>query len=68
VAASVKHLVLFHHDPDRSDDDLDMIGRMARTELAPHGIASTVAYEGLELDLSNPGSLVGEPAGHSLID
>ena len=68
IAAAVRHLVLFHHDPDRSDDDLDRIGRMAQTELSPHGITSTVAYEGLELDLSNPETISGPQTGHSLID
>ncbi|MFQ5571769.1 MAG: MBL fold metallo-hydrolase [Rhodothermales bacterium] len=51
VAAGVKHLVLFHHDPERTDDALDALQIDAARTLAPHGIACTVAYEGLALDL-----------------
>lgn len=51
VQAHVKHLVLFHHDPERSDDDLDMIQAEARAYLEPYGIACTAAYEGLTLTL-----------------
>lgn len=54
VAARVEHLVLFHHDPDRTDDALDALQADARARLAPHGIACTAAYEGLTLDLSSP--------------
>lgn len=50
-AAHVKHLVLFHHDPDRSDTDLDAIQAQAQADLAPEGIACTAAYEGLTLRL-----------------
>jgi len=56
IQAGVRHLVLFHHDPDRTDDEMDRIGQMASDELEPHGIVSTIAYEGLSIDLSNPGS------------
>jgi phosphoribosyl 1,2-cyclic phosphodiesterase len=51
AAAEVKHLVLFHHDPDRTDDDLDRIQADARAWLARHapGVRCTAAYEGLEL-------------------
>lgn len=51
IAAEVKHLVLFHHDPDRSDDALDALQTDARVMLAPHGIACTAAYEGLRMEL-----------------
>lgn len=52
AAARVKQLVLFHHDPERSDDELDGIQdetgswlrRRSQTE-------SCVAYEGLELSV-----------------
>ncbi|HKC83908.1 MAG TPA: MBL fold metallo-hydrolase [bacterium] len=51
--AKVKRLVLFHHDPDRSDDALDHIGRDAqragRERLA--GLEVLVAREGLELEV-----------------
>jgi phosphoribosyl 1,2-cyclic phosphodiesterase len=51
--ANVKRLVLFHHDPDRSDDALDHIGRDAsragRDRLAT--LEVVVAREGLELEV-----------------
>ncbi len=49
AAAQVQHLVLFHHDPDRSDDELDRIQAQARAWMAQHApaIQCTVAYEGL---------------------
>jgi hypothetical protein len=43
--------VLYHHDPDRSDDALDQIGRDAQraaSERRP-GLEVVVAREGLEL-------------------
>lgn len=52
VAARVKHLVLFHHDPDRTDDALDVLQADARAHLATHGIACTAAFEGMTLDFS----------------
>jgi phosphoribosyl 1,2-cyclic phosphodiesterase len=53
VAAEVQHLVLYHHDPDRSDDALDSIQEDARAWFRDHGHATacTVAYEGLALDV-----------------
>lgn len=50
-AAAVRHLVLFHHDPGRTDDALDAIQADSRADLADAGIACTVAYEGLQLTL-----------------
>ena len=51
--AKVKRLVLYHHDPDRSDDALDHIGREAsragREQLS--GLEVVVAREGLELEV-----------------
>lgn len=52
VAAQVRHLVLFHHDPDRTDEALQEIESQAQAYLAPHGIACTAAREGLSLDLA----------------
>ena len=46
-AAEVNHLVLFHHDPDHTDDQLDHIGREA-VKLFSNTL---VAYEGMVLDL-----------------
>lgn len=51
VAAGVGHLILFHHDPDRSDEALDALQSAAQVRLAPHDIRCTVAYEGLELNI-----------------
>jgi ribonuclease BN (tRNA processing enzyme) len=51
--AKVKRLVLYHHDPDRSDDALDHIGRDAQRagrERLP-GLDVVVAREGLELEV-----------------
>lgn len=52
AAAAVDHLVLFHHDPDRTDGALDALQALAEAQLRPDGIACTVAYEGLEIELS----------------
>lgn len=51
IAAEVKQLVLFHHDPSRDDDALDVLQEDARAYLAPHGIDCLAAYEGLSLTL-----------------
>lgn len=50
--AKPKRLVLFHHDPDRTDDALDQIGQGATKWLAEHGkgIALSVANEGLSYE------------------
>ncbi|MES2463637.1 MAG: MBL fold metallo-hydrolase [Armatimonadota bacterium] len=53
AAAQVKHLVLFHHDPDRTDDELDVIQAESDAwfrENAP-GTRCTVAYEGLSVPI-----------------
>ena len=51
--ARPKDLVLFHHDPDRSDDALDQIGVEAKAWLAEHtkDVGLLVAHEGLAVDL-----------------
>jgi len=51
--AKPKELVLFHHDPDRSDDALDRIGADAKAWLGEHAkhVGLRVAHEGLALDL-----------------
>ena len=49
--AAVGHLVLFHHDPDRSDAQLAEMEAEARALLEPNGIRCTAAYEGLALEL-----------------
>lgn len=45
-AAGVKHLCLFHHAPDASDDELDALG------------AQWAAYDGLEVSLAREGEIV----------
>ncbi|MEM1125606.1 MAG: MBL fold metallo-hydrolase [Bacteroidota bacterium] len=50
-AAQAKHLVLIHHAPERTDDELDALQAEVRAYLAPHGIACTAAYEGLAIEL-----------------
>lgn len=53
IAANIKHLILFHHDPARDDASLDKIQEMARTLLATHDIACTAAHEGLSLNIGD---------------
>ncbi len=50
-SARVKQLVLFHHDPDRKDDELDDMLARARAWFASKNanVICHVAYEGLEL-------------------
>ena len=48
-AAGVDRLVLFHHDPARSDEALDAMEAEATDRLSPHEIECTAAYEGLTL-------------------
>lgn len=52
-AANVKHLVLFHHDPDRTDSEIDSIQEDALLWFKKNktGIQCTVAFEGLELKI-----------------
>jgi len=45
--AGARRLVLFHHDPDRTDEQLDAIGTEARSEFAE----LDVAYEGMTFEL-----------------
>jgi phosphoribosyl 1,2-cyclic phosphodiesterase len=51
--SQVKHLVLYHHDPDRTDDELDRIQDDARRRLNGQNprVTCTVAFEGLSLTL-----------------
>lgn len=51
VRAKVKRLVLYHHDPDRSDDALDRIGADAQRLARERGSGAEVlvAYEGMEI-------------------
>ncbi len=46
--AQVRQLILFHHDPHRTDDELDQIV-MEQQALARPGLLVTAAFEGMEL-------------------
>jgi phosphoribosyl 1,2-cyclic phosphodiesterase len=47
LAAKVKHLVLFHHHPEHTDEELERILALAREELP----TTEIATEGMELPL-----------------
>ncbi len=49
--AAVKHLVLFHHAPERMDDTIDAIQDEARDVLADVSVNCTAAFEGLTFNL-----------------
>ena len=49
----VRTLVLFHHDPSRTDDEIDRILDHAR-DLAGDDLEVVAAYEGLVLELGTP--------------
>ena len=53
VAAEVKHLILFHHDPGRTDDGLDSIQEETRAWIRTQNrhMQCTAAYEGLVVDI-----------------
>ncbi|MCI0436162.1 MAG: MBL fold metallo-hydrolase [Gemmatimonadetes bacterium] len=51
IAAGVRRLVLFHHDPDRTDTALDRIAQTAAQRTTPHGTRCDVAWEGLCIQL-----------------
>jgi phosphoribosyl 1,2-cyclic phosphodiesterase len=46
-----KRLVLFHHDPSHSDDDLDRLYAQTKALAEGTGVEVTAAYEGLVIDL-----------------
>ncbi len=52
-AAEVRHLILFHHDPDRTDNEIDSIQETARARFKKNNlpIKCTAAFEGLELKI-----------------
>lgn len=47
--AEVGHLVFFHHDPERTDGDLDAMQEWARDVLSARDIQCSAAFEGLTL-------------------
>jgi phosphoribosyl 1,2-cyclic phosphodiesterase len=50
LAAGVERLVLFHHDPDRSDAEIEQIERLAR-ERVDGRVRVEAAREGMEMQL-----------------
>lgn len=50
--ARVRELLLFHHDPHRTDTELDVITSEQQTA-APPGLQIRAAYEGMELSRGN---------------
>ncbi len=52
VAAGVKQLALFHHDPMRSDEQLERLVDRCRLRAAPSRLHVFAAAEGMELRLS----------------
>jgi CheY-like chemotaxis protein/phosphoribosyl 1,2-cyclic phosphodiesterase len=59
LAAGVKRLALFHHDPVRTDAEVDMLVAMCRRRVANLGGTLEVfgAAEGLVIDLGGPSRL-----------
>ncbi len=53
AAAKVEHLILYHHDPDRTDEDLDRIQESARNWFRERNLNTlcTAAFEGLDLKI-----------------
>jgi phosphoribosyl 1,2-cyclic phosphodiesterase len=53
VLAEPQQLALYHHDPDRADDQLDLIGEHAKRWMADHSEVTevVVAHEGLTIEL-----------------
>lgn len=49
--AKAKRLVLFHHDPAHSDDDLDRLCSALSAAAAGSGVEVIAAYEGLQLEV-----------------
>lgn len=53
VAAGVRRLVLFHHAPGRTDEQLDRILEAARAAGARHGLVVEAAAEGMVLEVTS---------------
>jgi len=49
VAANAHHLILFHHDPHRTDKEIAANAAIYRARAAEHGLMLNTAYEGLIL-------------------
>lgn len=53
AASGARQLVLFHHDPDRTDDEIDRIQEDARAWLRKRGhrVDCVAAFEGLKIEM-----------------
>jgi phosphoribosyl 1,2-cyclic phosphodiesterase len=51
IAAQAAHLVLFHHDPERSDSQLDRFIEDCRRQGSEHNLLVDLAREGLIIDI-----------------
>ena len=50
--AGVKRLLLFHHDPDRSDEELERLERRVRARVAAHSsLEVIIAREGMQVEV-----------------
>jgi hypothetical protein len=50
--AGVKRLLLFHHDPDRSDEELERLERRIRASVAGHSTLQVfIAREGMQVEV-----------------
>jgi phosphoribosyl 1,2-cyclic phosphodiesterase len=49
VEAGAHHVILFHHDPHRTDEEIDAIEAVYRARAAEHGLMLSAAHEGLTL-------------------
>ena len=55
-AVDAGRLVLFHHDPDRSDRALELLEDHARALSLPNRPSPVLAREGMIIDLSDDGA------------
>jgi ribonuclease BN (tRNA processing enzyme) len=51
IAAGVRRLVLFHHAPGRTDDEVDRLLEGARAAAGKHGLVVEAAAEGMVLEV-----------------
>jgi phosphoribosyl 1,2-cyclic phosphodiesterase len=60
-AAGARSLALFHHAPERSDDEIDAILRAAGRSEEARGLSVLAASEGLEVTLGDRGAQIVGP-------
>ncbi len=66
VEAGARNVVLFHHDPDRTDLQLDEIHADTCARLAVHEIGCMVAFEGLTFDFGGGDVVLPPPMPMSM--